>query len=151
MRVIAQRYPGIRIRIPMGYTGRLQEWLEDGEIDAALSYGVERTQHIQARPLLEEPLWVVGPLSAKLRKRHPVSLARKPMILPHGPAGIRTLIDHACALSNIHLTVVSKTNAMSVQKSLVLGGHGYTILPPIAFAEELADARLRLLLSLILA
>ena len=26
---------------------------------------------------------------------------------------------------------------MSIQKSLVLGGHGLTILPPVAFADEL--------------
>jgi DNA-binding transcriptional LysR family regulator len=31
---------------------------------------------------------------------------------------------------------------MSVQKGLVLGGHGYTILPPISFAAELASGAL---------
>jgi DNA-binding transcriptional LysR family regulator len=41
-------------------------------------------------------------------------------------------------VSNIELTVVAETNAMSIQKSLVLGGHGLTILPPIAIVEELA-------------
>ena len=35
------------------------------------------------------------------------------------------------------LTIAVETNAMSIQKSLVLGGHGLTILPPIAFADEL--------------
>jgi DNA-binding transcriptional LysR family regulator len=33
--------------------------------------------------------------------------------------------------------VAAETNAMSIQKSLVLGGHGLTVLPPIAFADEL--------------
>ena len=64
------------------------------------------------------------------------------MILPSGPRGIRTLVDEACALSNVELTIVAETNAMSIQKSLALGGHGLTILPPIAFAAELAGKRL---------
>jgi len=81
---------------------------------------------------------------AKLRRARPVtlaSLAGKPIVLPSGPHGLRTLVDHACAVSGVKLTIVAETNAMSIQKSLVLGGHGLTILPPIAFAEELAARR----------
>jgi DNA-binding transcriptional LysR family regulator len=142
---VAAQYPGIRLRISMGYAGTLQQWLETGEIDAALLYGVERAPNIRTTPLLEEELWVVGSATAKLRRQKPVplaSLACKPLILPSGPHGIRTLVDHACAVSNIELTVVAETNAMSVQKSLVRGGHGLTILPPTAIAEELARKQL---------
>ena len=138
---VAANYPGIRMRIAMGYAGTLQQWLETGEIDAALLYGVERSPNIHARPLLDEALWVIGAPSARLRPHKPVplaSLAGQPLILPSGPHGIRTLVDHACAVSNVALTVIVETNAMSIQKSLVLGGHGLTILPPIAFADELA-------------
>ena len=141
---VAAHYPGIRVRITMGYAGDLQEWLETGELDVAILYGVEREPHIRARPLLEEPLWVVGPPSANLRRQRPVSLASlkgKPMILPSGPRGIRTLVNQACAMSNLELEIVAETNAMSIQKSLVLGGHGLTILPPVAFAQELASKR----------
>jgi LysR family nitrogen assimilation transcriptional regulator len=142
---VAARYPGVRVRIAMGYAGDLQAWLETGEIDVAMLYGVDREPQIQSRPLLKEPLWVVGPPATKLSRRHPVSLASlrgKPMILPSGPRGIRTLVDEACAQSNVELTVVAETNAMSIQKGLALGGHGLTILPPIAVAAELASKRL---------
>ena len=138
---VAASYPGIRMRIAMGYAGTLQQWLETGEIDAALLYGVERSPNILAKPLLEEALWVVGAASAKLRRNKPVplaSLAGQPLILPSAPHGIRTLVDHACAVSNVELSIAVETNAMSIQKSLVLGGHGLTILPAIAFADELA-------------
>jgi DNA-binding transcriptional LysR family regulator len=141
---VAANYPGIRMRIAMGYAGTLQQWLEAGDIDAALLYGVERIPNIDAQPLLEEALWVVGAPGANLRKHKPVglaSLAGKPMVLPSGPHGIRTLVDHACAVSNVELDIAVETNAMSIQKSLVVGGHGYTILPPVAFADELARKR----------
>jgi len=145
VREVAKAYPGIRLRIAMGYAGDLQQWLETGDIDAAVLYGVDREPHLQTTPLLEEPLWVVGLPAANLRRQRPVSLMNlrgKPMILPSGPRGIRTLVDHACAMSNVELTIVAETNAMSIQKSLVLGAHGLTILPPIACASELASKQL---------
>lgn len=146
VRAVAQHYPGIRVRIAMGYAGTLQQWLESGEIDAAILYGVERSPNIQAEVLLEEPLWLVGPASCRLREQRPVpfaDLVGKPMILPNGPRGIRTLVDHACAVANVELSIIAETNAMDIQKSLVLGGHGFTLLPPIAFAEELSRKLLR--------
>jgi LysR family transcriptional regulator, nitrogen assimilation regulatory protein len=136
---LAATYPGIRARIAMAYGGTLQQWLETGEVDAALLYGSERSPAIHARPLIEEALWVVGPPSAGLHRSRPVplaSLAGQPLILPSAPHGIRTLVDHACAMSRLQLAIAAETNAMSVQKSLVLAGHGLTILPAIAVADD---------------
>jgi len=137
---VAATYPGIRIRIAMGYAGTLLRWLQSGEVDAALLYGADRSPDVQIQPLIEEALWVVGPASAKLRRNKPLpltKLAGRPLVLPSPPHGIRTLVDHACAVSNVELTIAVETNALSVQRSLVLGGHGLTILPPIAVADDL--------------
>lgn len=138
---VAEAHPGIRMRIAAGYAGTLAQWLDTGEVDAALLYGVERSPNIQTKPLIEEALWVVGPPSAKLRQSRPVplaSLAGKPMVLPSAPHGIRTLVEHACAVSRVELTIAAETNAMSVQRSLAIDGHGWTILPVIAVADDLA-------------
>lgn len=138
---VQSRFPRIRTRIAMGYAGTLQQWLDAGEIDVALLYGAERMPNVNARPLIEEALWLVGPSSAGLKASRPValkSLIGKPLILPSSSHGIRTLVDHACAVAKVKLNIATETNAMSIQKSLVLGGHGMTILPPVAFADELA-------------
>jgi DNA-binding transcriptional LysR family regulator len=63
-------------------------------------------------------------------------------VLPSAPHGIRSLVDHACAVSKVALTIAAETNALSVQRSLVLGGHGLTILPPIAVADDLRSGQL---------
>jgi len=142
---VTREHPRIRVRLAMGYAGNLQQWLESGEIDAAILYGVEHEPQFHIRPLLTEPLWVVGPPSARLNRRRPValaSLASRPMILPNGPHGIRAMMDRACAISRVTLDVRVETNAMSLQKALVLAGHGFTILPPISFASELAQGKL---------
>ena len=143
---VAAAYPGIRIRIAMGYAGTLQRWLVTGEVDAALLYGVEQMAHIQTTPLIEEPLWVIGPKNSDLRPERPVPLAtltHQKLVLPSAPHGIRTLVEQACAAAQVTLDVSVETNALSVQRSLVLGGHGLTILPPIAVADDLRGRKLK--------
>jgi len=145
VKAVAASYPGIRVRIAMGYAGTLQQWLESGEVDAALLYRAEPSPTIQTRPLVEEDLWLVGLPSAKLRLDRPVPLASlegKPLILPSAPHGIRALVDHACAVAGVELNVVVETNSMTVQRSLAAGGHGLTILPPIAVADDVARKHL---------
>lgn len=137
---IAAQYPGIRVRISMGYAGHLQRWLEDGEIDLALLYDPKHTQTIQTRPLLEEGLWLVGLPETKLRADCPVAfanLAARQLVLPSAPHGLRSLVENAATLLGMQLNVVAETNAMSIQKSLVLAGHGLTILPTIAVSEDI--------------
>jgi LysR family transcriptional regulator, nitrogen assimilation regulatory protein len=138
---VAAKYPGIRIRISMGYAGHLQQWLEAGEIDAALLYDPKQTANIRVRPLLEESLWGVGLPASGLRQDKPITLselARHPLILPSASHGLRSVVEHASSLMGLKLSVVAETNAMSIQKSLVLGGHGMTILPSIAVVDDIA-------------
>jgi len=142
---VAQQHPGIRVRIAMGYAGTLLRWLEAGEVDTALLYQAERSSEIQTTPLIQEPLWVVGPRDSGFKRNKPVPLSKlvgRKFILPSAPHGIRTLVEHACRAADVSLDLSAETNALSVQRSLVLGGHGLTILPPIAVAEDLAQGRL---------
>ncbi len=138
---ITAHYPGIRLRISMGYAGHLQRWLEDGEVDVALLYDPKHTPTIQVRPLLEEGLWIVGLPDSGLRADQPVPLAElagKPLVLPSAPHGLRSLVANATKLMGMQLNVVAETNAMSIQKSLVIAGHGLTILPAIAVTDDIA-------------
>ena len=142
---LAAAYPEIRVRIAVGYAGTLMQWLASGEVDAALLYGAERSAEIQTTALIEEALWVIGPPGSGLDARRPVTLAELAghrVVLPSAPHGIRTLVEHACALAKVTLQISAETNALSVQRSLVLGGHGLTILPPIAVAEDLQAGKL---------
>lgn len=138
---VGMSYPGIRVRISMGYAGHLQSWLESGEIDVALLYNPKQTPTIQVKPLLEEGLCVVGLPDSGLRLDQPVTmteLAGRALVLPSAPHGLRSLVENAATLMGLQLRVVAETNAMSVQKSLVLGGHGLTILPTIAVADDIS-------------
>lgn len=144
-RAIAARYPSIQLRISMGYAGTLLNWLQSGEIDAALLYGAERFANLECMPLVDEALWIIGPRDAELRADCPVplrTLAGQPLVMPSPTHGIRTLVEHACATAKVKLNIAVETNALSVQRCLVLGGHGITILPPMAVAEDLRNGQL---------
>ena len=138
---LASHYPGIRVRISVGYAGHLQRWLEDGEIDLALLYDPKHTPSIQVKPLLEESLWIVGLPASGLLAENPMPLAElagRPLVLPSAPHGLRSLVENAATLIGLQLMVIAETNAMSIQKSLVIAGHGLTILPGIAVADDIA-------------
>lgn len=142
---VARSHPGIRVRIATGYAGTLQTWLENGEVDVALLYGAKPAAAIRVHPILEEELWVVGLPSSGLEMGRPLplrELAGHALVLPSAPHGLRTLVEHAASTIGLTLIVVAETNALSVQKSLVLGGHGLTVLPTIAVADDLANGRL---------
>ncbi|RZT08238.1 transcriptional regulator, LysR family [Duganella sp. CF402] len=141
MREIAAAYPGIHLRFLVGYAGDLQKWLDAGDLDASLLYDISGTPALKVRPLLEEALWVVDRPGNLVAQDVPVafaSLAEQPLILPDARHGLRALVDHQAALAGVRLRIAAETNAMSVQKSLVVGGHGMTILPSVAVVDEVA-------------
>jgi DNA-binding transcriptional LysR family regulator len=143
---VSSLYPGVRLRISIGFAGHLQNWLESGEVDAALLYDPKPSPVLNVTPLLVENLWVVGPASSSFQADQPVKLAELagvPLILPSAPHGLRTLVEHAFALAEQEMKVVAETNAMSVQRSLVLAGHGLTILPSIAVVDDIARGLLK--------
>ena len=136
---VARSYPHIRLRLTIGYAGHLQDWLEAGDVDAALLYGQKETSTLQVKALLEEGLWVVAPASAGLSRQQPLPwerIAREPFILPAAPQGLRAAIEQATTQAGVALQVFAETNALSVQKALVEQGHGWSILPVVGVAHE---------------
>jgi LysR family nitrogen assimilation transcriptional regulator len=134
-------YPDVRVRIAVGYAGHLEEWLRDGEVDAALLYDPKPSSSLQVQAILEEPLYLVGLPQARLGHRRPTPLAELdgvPLILPSAPHGLRTLIEHAFSSRHLNLTIAAETNSMAVQKHLVAHGIGLTVLPSVAVGEDVA-------------
>jgi LysR family transcriptional regulator, nitrogen assimilation regulatory protein len=142
---VARRYPRIRLRLTIGYAGHLQDWLEAGDLDAALLYGQKDTPALHVTALLEENLWVVANASAKLSRKRPLALsrvAREPFVLPAAPQGLRAVIEHAATQAGVTLQIFAETNALSVQKELVVQDHGWTILPAVCVTKEVEQGLL---------
>src|SRR6202008_1968418 len=142
---IAREHPGIRLRLLTGYSGHLQEWLDTGMADVATLYDVTTSTSLHVRHMLDEHLWAVAPPDVWPDPKRPVpfaELARHRLIMPAPPHGLRTLIDSASASANVELTIAAEANTMRVQKQLVAAGMGWSVLPRIGVAQEIADGAL---------
>ncbi|MFE7030370.1 LysR family transcriptional regulator [Streptomyces sp. NPDC057621] len=138
---VTEHHPGVQLRLMTAYSGHLQQWLDDGDLDLTLLYNLDSTPSLNARPLVRERLWAVAPASAGLRADRPVPFAEAaehPLVMPTSGHALRSLIDAAAARAGAGLNIVAQTNSMRVQKQLVRAGHGWTVLPGLGIAEDVA-------------
>ena len=145
VRDVRGRHPGITLRITAGYAGDLREWLEDGDVDMALLYGLKPSAAMQVTPLIDESLWVVAPVEDGLDPDLAVSfaeVARHPLVMPGAAHGLRALVERAAAAHQLGLSVVTETNAVAVQKRLAQAALAWTILPAVAVTDDVARGAL---------
>lgn len=141
---VKARHPQVGVRLSVGYAGNLLEWLEAGDVEVALLYDTKASPGLQVEALLDEQLYLVGPPGAL-----PSGVAQSvdclrdlPLILPNAPHGLRSVVEHACAVAGIKPQVAVETNSLSVQKSLVSKGFGHTLLPSSAVSAEMENGTL---------
>ncbi|MFI7130961.1 LysR family transcriptional regulator [Nonomuraea sp. NPDC050153] len=145
VRRIGGEHPAVRLRLSVGYAGHLAQWIDSADVDLALLYDVRPSTAVDVRPLLDEPLWVIGPKGTDLRPDRPVRLADvgdRLRILPGPPHALRSMVDRAAARENLTLRIDVETNSMTVQRRLALSGAGLTVLPGIAIADGLRGGTL---------
>ena len=58
---VLRGHPGIELRVLTAYSGHLQQWLDDGDLDLSLLYNLASTPSLNVRPLVREKLWAVAP------------------------------------------------------------------------------------------
>lgn len=136
---VRDAYPQIRLRLAGGYAGELQDALQDNALDLGLLYDPKTHAAIDTRPLLDEPLYLVGArtLRPRWKKSEPLSALRGlPLILPSGSHSVRGILEHACAVEDIALDIVAEADTTQLTKALLLSGIGYTVLPGVAIADE---------------
>ncbi|NEC25331.1 LysR family transcriptional regulator [Streptomyces sp. SID8111] len=142
---VLRDHPGIELRLLTAYSGHLQQWLDEGDVDLTLLYNLAGTPSLNAEPLVREKLWAVAPPSAGLRPERPVPLAEAashPLVAPTAGHGLRTVIDAAAAQADVTMDLLVQTDSIHVQKELVRAGHGWTILPGVGIAQDVADGSL---------
>ncbi|MGC7102929.1 LysR family transcriptional regulator [Amycolatopsis lurida] len=142
---ILRDHPGIELRLLTAYSGQLQRWLDDGDVDLSLLYDLTNTPSLNVTPLVHEKLWAVAAPASGLDPAKPVpfaEVAAHPLIVPTEGHALRTLVEEASRQAGVEIDISVQTNAMSLQKHLALGGHGWTVLPGIGIAGDVANGTL---------
>lgn len=140
MRVIKAKYPNVNLKITVGYSGHLKEWLESGEIDVALIYGSTSSKFLDMQSMVKEQLWLIGSAQSKLSSEQVIELkdiSQYDLILPYAPHRLRTLIEQGFHKAKYELKISAEVNDLAVQKQLVKEGFGYTILPLVSIKTDL--------------
>jgi len=143
---VAAAHPRLSLRIVESYGGHQIDWLQRGEVDAAIVYGSYSKLHMPTEELLEEDLVVVGPPNWDIDAGAPLSMsafAALPLVLPSRPHGLRMLLESAAANVRARLSVRFEADSYRVLVELIEAGLGYTSLPLSAIAREVEDGRLK--------
>ena len=142
---LASEHPAVQLRLSIGYTRHLADWLDAADIDLAVIYEVRPSSAVEVHPLLDESLWVVGRPGSDLSPERPVRFVDvhdRIRIQSNPTHALRMMLERVAAEQKIRLTVALETNSMDVQRRLAAAGIGLTVLPSIAVAEDIARGRL---------
>lgn len=145
-RSVVEHAPNVSLRVVEGYGAHLIDWLQRGEIDAALLYGPASDFQLRAEEILIEEIMLVGPPDCDLDPGKPVPfeyIASLPLVLPSHPHGLRIVADNAAAKARTPIDVRFQADSFVLMKELVESGLGYTLLPLSAFSRESKAGRLR--------
>lgn len=137
--------PNLSLRIAEGDSGKLASDLAQGLVDIALLVGVIPSDKIYHAEVISEELMLVGlPNAAALRQSSmPFSrLGDIPLILPSTQAVLRTKLAKAELAADIALNIALEIDSTELAQEAVLAGHGYTILPPLAFKTRADNGEL---------
>lgn len=141
-----RRAPHVRFRLVEAMTAQIWGWLEDGKVDLGILNYLGPRRGLSFRRLASEELFLVGP-SDKFGTPEAMpdmvmsDLADLPMLLPGLPHGLRQLIDQEAARYGVTLKVFRDMDVLAHLGTLIAAGHGHSILPLSAIADDLAAAR----------
>jgi DNA-binding transcriptional LysR family regulator len=141
VRAVAADHPELSLCLTSAFSGHLQDWLQRGELDCAISYDQAATRSLRAVPILLEDLLLVAGADRGFSLDRPLSfaaLASERMVLPSPLHGLRAIVDGCAHRAGIMLSSAVEADSFAGLVDLVREGLGVTILPlaPIYEAVE---------------
>ncbi len=139
IKAVSAAYPLISLHIVEAMSGSLNEWVQSGRLDLALSYDDKSNVGLPAIEVVREELRLILPVAHRLAACRAVPLAAVadlPLALPSRPHAIRRVIEQCFAVAGLELSVA--VNCDSTPTIIELVRHGYTtLLPSFAILQEI--------------
>lgn len=124
-----ETYPGVFFRFVEDTSALVRDKLLRGELDLGLLSTHEPASALDSRPLLQEQMFLVGPVSAGLSPDREVEFAllgELPLVVVSRPASLRVALEKAAEAHGVALTVRAEINA-AVSLDFVGTGLGYSV------------------------
>ena len=133
----------VNLRIIEGSSHRLEEWVNTGEVDLAISTNPAETHGPDRFQLWEEPLFLVGsPQAISSMEPGIKSLNEIPLALPPRQDGVRKYLMQQFVLENIKPNVTMELESLASLLECIASGRVFGMLPLSAFYVEMNSLRL---------
>lgn len=142
---ITEKYPRLRMRIVAAYSGHIQDWMNRGILDIAVTYASRDLKKLAVRPLLTERLYAVAApslLSASAKSLPFNKLLQMKVILPSEQHGLRKLLDGISEQFGTQLDPIVESDGLQIQIDLARRGLGGTVLPLVSVYEQVKSGEL---------
>lgn len=132
---VAEDFPAIRLKIFEAPTGRIDEWLDIGMIDIAVTLRDSQVEIGDEQCIAELETFLVGKSGAPCLSAETIDfkdLAGVPLILSATPSGLRQTLDRMAAEHGIELNVRFEADSAAVHLELARRGLGFAVMTPQA-------------------
>lgn len=139
LQAIQVRYPRITLNVIEGMSGHLSEWLEKGSLDVALLFNLIEAASSNARPLLVEDLYLIGPRGPNVPRGGEIdfhSVCGLPLVVTTSQHILRQTLDDCAHQIGSSLNICFELDSLAQMKILVSNKLGYTILPLVSLTSE---------------
>lgn len=122
---------GVALRVVESFSGHLQAWLAQGDIDIAVCTALPRQRGVRQTPVRAERLQLVGnrALSGTDDQVRFASLGGVPLIVGSRVHSIRQILERLAERRNMALNIAYEIDGLDAQLRFVHQGLGYAILP----------------------
>ena len=134
-------HPGLRIKVMVGMSPAVHEWLISGRIDfGVISSSLETSKFIKTSRIASDFLHLVYRAEGSTDNNKPITLAKAletELVIPSRNNGIGTVIAAIAQRENIAVKPKIEVDSIEIIKGLILSGVGSTLLPRFAIEREI--------------
>jgi LysR family nitrogen assimilation transcriptional regulator len=147
LKAVREELPKVQLELTEELTGNLTRQLLAGSLHMAILFDDGTLEDFIAEPLVSEKMSLIyRPEAADKNAKASISFRdalAKPLILPAQPHGVRPLIEQQAAQAGLLApNVVADISSISILRTSLLAGLGFTILPVMPLKAELDSGAL---------
>lgn len=125
-------FPRVKLAVKSAMSGTLQQMVIQHRLNIAISYLPGNQRNVRFWPLLEEPLFLIGPADSPLAHRKEVTVEEVlelELVLPEEKHGLRTMMEQEAARRETDIHLALEVSAWPLLTDTARRGLGYSILP----------------------
>jgi LysR family transcriptional regulator, nitrogen assimilation regulatory protein len=129
---MAERFPGVRLRVFEGSNGQLDEWVSTGHVDMAVLYRYGKAARRNEDTLFVVDTFLVGAPGDRVTSQPTIGFAKLdglPLVLPGVPNGLRVTLDQIARRQKqgFKLLVALEADSLSIQRTMASHGQAYAV------------------------